>query len=75
MPTSECAFAYDQCRAARPAQSVADPAFLASLGVDEPWTSRTYRCSHCGGHWSPENDGTKRRRGYVENGEWNPVKS
>jgi len=74
MLTSQCPFAYDVCRAAQPQQNSADPEFLKSIGVDEPWITGTYRCSHCGGHWSHDSDGKKRRRGYVENGRWQPVK-
>lgn len=74
MPTSQCAFAYDQCRAAQPQQSPANPDFLASLGVTELWVNRAFRCSYCGGYWSHENKGDKRRRGYVERNQWMPVK-
>lgn len=73
MPTSDCPFAYDQCRAARPGQNQADPDFLRSAGASGDWLGSTYRCSHCGGHWSREANGTKRRRGYIENGRWVPV--
>ncbi len=74
MPTSQCPFAYDQCKAAHPQQNAADPEFLKSIGVDESWVAGAYRCSYCGGHWSRESDGTKRRRGYVEHDRWHPVK-
>jgi hypothetical protein len=73
MPTSQCPFAYDQCSAAGPAQNPANPDFLKSIGVSEPWIGNAYRCVHCSGYWSYESDGTKRRRGYVENGRWMPV--
>lgn len=70
MPTTQCAFAYDHCKAANPAQNNADPAYLLSIGVDEVSAKRMIRCSYCGGHWSYEENGNKRRRGYVENGQW-----
>lgn len=74
MPTSQCAFSYDQCDAAKPAQNAADPAFLVSIGVDEALADRMFRCSYCGGHWSHDENGQKRRRGYVEGGKWEPLK-
>lgn len=73
MTTSDCPFAYDQCRAARPTQSRADPDFLVAMGASGDWLVSTSRCSHCGGYWSQESNGTKRRRSYVENNRWIPV--
>jgi hypothetical protein len=73
MPTSDCPFAYDHCRAARPAQNQVDPEILQSLGVEGDWLNNAYRCSHCGGHWSVGSSGEKLRRGYIEASGWVPV--
>lgn len=72
--TSNCPFAYDQCRAARPIQNHADEEFLGSLGLSDSWIGRAFRCSYCGGYWSVDEGGKKRQRGYVKNGEWRPVR-
>lgn len=75
MPTSQCAFAYDQCDAANPAQDHANADFLTSIGVDGALAKQMVRCSYCGGYWSRDGNGRKRRQGYVESGEWVPVRS